>query len=75
MICPACGTPTKSAPQTWEVRCTVCGKQKWPRAVTRPENYVCDLCRMGGTRRVAAKETARRRKASQNVQAATVQAS
>jgi len=33
--------------RSWEVRCIACGKQKLPRAVSRPENYVCALCRLG----------------------------
>ena len=71
MTCPTCGGPTHAAPQAWEVRCIACGKQKWPRVVSRPENYVCALCRLGGARQVASKESWKRRKASQNVQAAT----
>jgi hypothetical protein len=34
-------------PQTWEVRCSVCKRPKWPYEVEEPaEPYVCVLCRM-----------------------------
>ena len=42
--CPVCGCAVHERARVWQVRCQVCGRQKWPRAVTRPDPYTCVLC-------------------------------
>lgn len=46
MTCPTCGCAIHAAPQTWEIRCSVCRGVKYPVSVDRPDPYVCALCRM-----------------------------
>lgn len=61
--CPMC----KRVPQTWEVTCGECGKQKWPYLTEKPTQYVCKLCSSGAgaARRVASKATRALRKPHQ----------
>lgn len=45
VTCPMCGSSIHTPPQTWEVRCSRCKEAKYPRAIVRPDPYVCTLCR------------------------------
>jgi hypothetical protein len=63
--CPLCACPSHASPQTWEVRCTVCGELRWPYQVDAPSpGWICSRCRAvspvtrarrqeGGRRRLA----------------------
>lgn len=62
MTCATCGCAIHSSPQTWEIRCTVCGQMKYPTTVNRPERYVCALCGMVPPKKRATRvEAARKR--------------
>jgi hypothetical protein len=46
MTCPTCGCATHSMPQTRQVKCSVCKRDKWPYTVAPPPDpYICTLCR------------------------------
>ena len=75
MTCPACGCAVHEQPQTYEVRCSVCKRPKWPLLAEDPgKDYVCALCRMGGARQAAARDRVKRDGRPGKRQAATREA-
>ncbi len=46
MTCPTCGCAVHVPVQTWVVRCSVCRREKYPIAVSKPTpDWACVLCR------------------------------
>jgi hypothetical protein len=46
---------------TYEVRCSACGKRKWPTLPEKPARYVCALCvAEGPAEGIKRRETAKR---------------
>lgn len=55
--CPTCGCQGHG--QTYQVRCTTCGQDKWPTLPTPPgPGYVCRLCEVAGAERRAVRAAA-----------------